>query len=185
MDHSSNDGPFKIVRTNWSVCMYVMCQTYHLTEPLLWQWEEIEKLIADKNFWSTIKVCVKVLESTVKVLRYSDGMRGGTLGLMYNFLLQLDELYSSPIEGLPDKVRTKVSPWCIRASHVWFTPALFCFGMSHTNLQLEHRLEVYDADMLPLDLEMTVEEPLSDDEDEDGVPHCVSDSESESENDSD
>ena len=25
---SSNDGPFKIVRTNWSVCMYVMCQTY-------------------------------------------------------------------------------------------------------------------------------------------------------------
>jgi hypothetical protein len=33
-------------------------------------------------------------------------------------------------------------------------------------------------------LEMTVEEPLSDDED-DGVPHCVSDSESESENDSD
>jgi hypothetical protein len=64
----------------------------------------------DKNFWSTIKVCVIVLEPDVKVLRYSDGIRGGTLGLMYNLLLQLDELYSSPIEGLPDKVRTKVSP---------------------------------------------------------------------------
>ena len=63
-----------------------------------------------ENFWSTIKVCVKVLEPVVKVLRYSDGMRGGTLGLMYNLLLQLDELYSSPIEGLPDKVRTKVNP---------------------------------------------------------------------------
>ncbi len=25
---SSNDGPLKIVKTNWSVCMYVMCQTY-------------------------------------------------------------------------------------------------------------------------------------------------------------
>jgi hypothetical protein len=25
---SSNDGPFKIVRTNWSACMYLMCQTY-------------------------------------------------------------------------------------------------------------------------------------------------------------
>ena len=49
----------------------------------------------------------------VKVLHYSDGMRGGTLGLMYNLLLQLDDLYSSPIEGLPDKVRTKVSPRCI------------------------------------------------------------------------
>ena len=42
-----------------------------------------------------------------------------------------------------------------------------------------------DTDMEYWDLEMTVEEPLSDDEDEDGVPHCVSDSESESENDSD
>ena len=60
------------------------------------------------NFWSTMKVCVKVMEPAVKVLRYSDGMRGFTLGLMYNLLLQLDELYSSPIEGLPDKVRTKV-----------------------------------------------------------------------------
>ncbi len=56
---------------------------------------------------------------------------------------------------------------------------------THTNLQLEHRLELYEAGMLPWDLEMTVEEPLSDDEDEDRVPHCVSDSESESENDSD
>ncbi len=59
---------------------------------------------------------------------------------------------------------------------------------THTNLQIEHRLELYEAGMLPAgawDLEMTVEEPLSDDEDEDGVPHCVCDSESESENDSD
>jgi hypothetical protein len=35
--------------------------------------------------------------------------------------------------------------------------------------------------MLPWDIEMTVEEPLSDDED--GAPHGVSDSESESEDD--
>ena len=37
--------------------------------------------------------------------------------------------------------------------------------------------------LLPWDIEMTVEEPLSDDED--GIPQCVSNSESESENDSD
>jgi hypothetical protein len=41
---------------------------------------------------------------------------------------------------------------------------------THTNLHLEHRLELYEAGMLPWDLEMTVEEPLSDDEDEDGGP---------------
>ena len=53
----------------------------------------------------------------------------------------------------------------------------------HTNLQLEHRLELYEAGMVPWDIEMTVEESLSDDED--GVPHGVSDSESESDKDSD
>jgi hypothetical protein len=74
---------------------------------------DIDKLISDKDFWATTKVCVKVLLSAVKVLRFSDGIRGGNLGLMYNLLLQLDELYSSRIDGLPEKVRTKVSPRCI------------------------------------------------------------------------
>ena len=60
-----------------------------------------------------------------------------------------------------------------------------CLVHTHTNLQLEHRLELYETGQLPWDIEMVVEEPLSDDEDEDGVPHCVSDSESESENDFD
>ncbi len=54
---------------------------------------------------------------------------------------------------------------------------------THTNLQLEHRLELYEADMVPWDIEMTVKENLSDDED--GVPHGVSDSESASDKESD
>jgi hypothetical protein len=58
-----------------------------------------------------------------------------------------------------------------------------CLVRTHTNLHLEQRLELYEAGMLPWDIEMTVDEPLSDDED--GVPYSVSDSESESENDSD
>jgi hypothetical protein len=44
-------------------------------------------------------------------------------------------------------------------------------------------LELYEAGMLSWDIQMTVEEPLSDDKD--GVPHGVSDSESESDKDSD
>ena len=83
-------------------------------ERLFGQWTDIEKLIADKKLWDTIKVCVKVLEPAVKVLRYSDGMRGGSLGLMYNLLLQLDQLYSSPNDGLPQNVRTKVSSRCMQ-----------------------------------------------------------------------
>jgi hypothetical protein len=49
----------------------------------------------------------------------------------------------------------------------------------------EHRLELYESGMIPWDLEMPVEDPLSDDEDEDEVSHCISDSESESEHYSD
>jgi hypothetical protein len=54
---------------------------------------------------------------------------------------------------------------------------------THANLKLEQRLELYEVGMLPWDIQMTVEEPLSDDKD--GVPHGVSDSESESDKDSD
>jgi hypothetical protein len=50
------------------------------------------------------------------------------------------------------------------------------------NLKFDHRLEFYEADMFPWHIEMSVEEPFSDDVD--GVPHCVSDSESESTTDS-
>jgi hypothetical protein len=60
-----------------------------------------------------------------------------------------------------------------------------CLVCVHTNLQVDHRLGLYETGVFPWDLEMTVEETLSDHTDEDGVPHCVSDSESESENDSD
>ncbi len=50
---------------------------------------------------------------------------------------------------------------------------------THTNLKLEQRLEMYEAGLCPWDIEMTVEESVSDDDD--GPPHRVSDSESESE----
>jgi hypothetical protein len=49
---------------------------------------------------------------------------------------------------------------------------------THTNLKLE-RLEMYETGLLPWDIEMTVEETVSDDDD--GSPYRVSDSESESE----
>ena len=51
--------------------------------------------------------------------------------------------------------------------------------LTHVNLKLEQCLEFYETSLLPWDIEMTVEEPVSDDED--GSPHRISDSESESE----
>ena len=90
---------------------------------------DVDKLISDKDFWATTKVCVKVVLSVVKVLRFSDGIRGGNLGLMYNLLLQLDDLYSSRIDGLPEKVRTKVmNVSCdTKGIRIFF----FIFGLQH------------------------------------------------------
>ena len=52
---------------------------------------------------------------------------------------------------------------------------------THTNLQLEHRLELYETGQLPWDIEMVVQRTLSDDED--GVPDCDSHSDSDSDSD--
>jgi hypothetical protein len=49
---------------------------------------------------------------------------------------------------------------------------------THTNLKLEQGLEMYETGLFPWDIEMTVEEFVSDDDD--GSLHRVSDSESES-----
>ena len=54
-----------------------------------------------------------------------------------------------------------------------------CLVRAHTNLKLEHRLDLYETGQLPWDIDMVVEEPLSDDEDD--PPHSVYESESESE----
>ncbi len=55
--------------------------------------------------------------------------------------------------------------------------------LTHTNLKLEQRLEMYEAGLLLWDIEITVEEPVSDDDD--GTPHRVSDCESETESEQD
>ena len=54
---------------------------------------------------------------------------------------------------------------------------------AQTNLKLEQRLELYETGQLPWDIEMVVEEPLSDDEDR--VPDCDCDCDSHSDSDSD
>ncbi len=54
---------------------------------------------------------------------------------------------------------------------------------THTNLKLEQRLEMYESGLFPWDIEMTVEEVVSDDDEP--PPHRISDSESESESEQD
>ena len=99
------------------------------------------------------------------VLCYSDDIRGGNLGLMYNLLLHLDQ--GGGNLGLMYNLLHHLDQ-CV-----------------HTNMKLEQCLDLYETGLIPWDIEMTVEDDLSDDED--GSHHSVSDfdSESESEKDSD
>lgn len=92
------------------------------------QFSTIRRIINDDDFWERLDVVVRVMEPAVKLLRYSDGMKGGSLGLLYSLLLQLDALYKSPIEGLPEDVRKKV----VLTNHFWCLPPFFvCVQKKH------------------------------------------------------
>jgi hypothetical protein len=43
-----------------------------------------------------------VLKPSLTAVRFCDGIKGGTLSLLYSLLLQLDNLYSEPINVKPD-----------------------------------------------------------------------------------
>ena len=72
------------------------------------QAEKVKDIINARSFWTTLGVVVRTLNVAVKALRISDGMSGGVLGKLFDLCLQLDELYSNPIEGLDEDIRTKV-----------------------------------------------------------------------------
>lgn len=73
------------------------------------QFADVKKLILDDNFWTRLGVAVKVLEVVLKALRYSDGMKGGSMGLIFSLLLQIQDLLAEPIQGLDENIRKKVS----------------------------------------------------------------------------
>jgi len=62
----------------------------------------------DDDWWGRLGVATRVLEPALAALRYSDGMKGGSMALLYSLLLQLDALYGAPIDGLDDDIRKKV-----------------------------------------------------------------------------
>jgi hypothetical protein len=53
-----------------------------------------------------LKVVTQVLQPALVALLYCDGMKGGTLALLYSLLLELDTTYSKSIKGLDETIRT-------------------------------------------------------------------------------
>ena len=48
-----------------------------------------------EDFWDTLKVETQVLKPTFVDLCFCDGMKGDTLTLVYNHLVELDTYYSN------------------------------------------------------------------------------------------
>ena len=61
-----------------------------------------------EDFWDTLKLATVVLKPSLVTLSYCDGMKGGTVALLYKLLLKLDEYYSKPIKGLDEAMRKKM-----------------------------------------------------------------------------
>ena len=71
------------------------------------QADDVKDIISDKNFWSKLSVVVKTLNVAVMALRISDGIAGGVMGKLFDLCLQLDALYSAPINGLDEEICEK------------------------------------------------------------------------------
>ena len=80
----------------------------HVTDGFPIQFKAVKRFIMSDDFWDTLKVATQVLQPALVALRYCDGMKGGTLALLYSLLLELDTTYSKPIKGLDETIRTKL-----------------------------------------------------------------------------
>ena len=80
----------------------------HVTDDFPIQFKDVKQLIMSDDFWDTLEVVTQVLQPALVALRYCDGMKGGTLALLYSLLLELDTTYSKPIQGLDENIRTKL-----------------------------------------------------------------------------
>ena len=56
------------------------------------------------EFWDSLTVTTFVLKPVLTAAQYCDLMKGGTLALLYSLVLQLDEMYSEPINVKPGLV---------------------------------------------------------------------------------
>ena len=72
------------------------------------QFKDVRRLIMSEDFWDTLKLATLVLKPALIALRYYDGMKGGTVALLYNLLLELDIYYSKPIKGLDEVIHKKI-----------------------------------------------------------------------------
>jgi hypothetical protein len=94
---------------------------------------------------TTLKLDTLVLKPALIALRYCDGMKGGTVALLYNLLLELDIYYSKPItKGLDEAMRKKIhnvfmSRWS--AFHAPIHSAAFAMDKQFCRREMDHQVK--------------------------------------------
>ena len=75
----------------------------------------------------------------MQALRVSDGMKGGTLAILYHLCLGLDKLYSEPIDGLDESIRKTVHALFMARWNAFHAPVhSVCFLMDKAFCHMEH-----------------------------------------------
>ena len=105
------------------------------------QFKTVRRLIMSEDFWDTLKLSTLVLKTALVDLCYCDGMKGGTVALLYNLPLKLDEYYSKPIKGLDEAMRKKMhnvfmSRWS--AFHAPIHSAAFAMDKQFCRREMDH-----------------------------------------------
>ena len=93
--------------------------TYHFAI----QFKDVRRLIRSEDFWDNMKLATLVLKPALVALHYCDGMKGVTVSLLYNLLLELDQDYSKPIQGMDEVIHKKIH---------YFHEKVECFSCSHS-----------------------------------------------------
>lgn len=72
------------------------------------QFEKARELVMRNDFWKNLDTAYRTLKPAYLALRYSDGMTGSSLALLYDQMLKLDEIYNNEISGLDEDIRKQV-----------------------------------------------------------------------------
>jgi hypothetical protein len=84
----------------------------------------MKSIVHDVGLMQTIKLCIRIMEPCLTVLRLTDGKTGATLSNVYAKMLDLDVLYRNKIPGIAETARKKIHAIFMARWHYFHTPLM-------------------------------------------------------------
>ena len=69
---------------------------------------EIKDIINSEDHWKAVELTTRVLTPVLRLLRFTDGKTGATLGKVYDQMTTVAATFDKPIEGLDDTTRERM-----------------------------------------------------------------------------